>query len=546
MSKSQIIFCIYLIFGALNIFSRKSEDVNLFTINLKKAEQPANLLEFNRKNGLRSIITGPIVLSNNSFLFFSDDGYLLYDRKGTLVDSHSVYKDNIGLDKNDSSRIRLAFPSDLSTLIYYRKTNDSENPLKLFFKKIGKGRLKELKDKAENSYDEITNSELQNILFNTVTDEMASTFMGQKYLAGYRENIKMWTLDSYYSSTSPLIISKDERFVGFYPGVRMGKSKNNQLLVNPLQAFSKSGQWFYSGIHSNVGVSDSISYQKIFIYDEAGNSLWVDSLLKQENENAIIGEDYQTYYTAKKIRKYVYIPSLDSDGNIYYGIYDFKKGTIKVIEKTYTNISSKKCEPQLKVEINREQQIKMNAVEINCGRETPGKQIASVTIPDGKGKRVTGQIRHLEKEGYIARISRVQYRDIYRKLARKRADMPMYVSLFMDSLSENFEAGCPYYIALSGPRGMIRSFDYPFGTRIASARVINVQKGSEIVVRVDCMKFAEVLIFNSDGTFIDRFIFNNESFKKRKDIIAADKDGKIIELDFESSPDSGQYFSWER
>ncbi len=530
---------------ALNINAVTCNEKELFMITLEKSEKPSSLLEFNRNEGLRSVVTGPIALSSNSFLFFSENGYLVYNREGALIDSHSVYKNNSGLAVNDSFRLKLAFPSDINTMIYYQRSKDPENPIKLFFKKIGKGRLKEFKDKNEKKYKEIESSELQNILFNTVTDEMASTFMEQKYLAGYRGNTKMWTLDSYYSSTSPLILSKDENFLGFYPGVRMGKSKKNQLLVNPLQAFNKNDKWYYSGIHSNVGVSDSISFQKVFFYDEAGNALWSDSLIKQENENSIIGEDSQTYYTAKKIRKYVYVPSLDSSGNLYYGIYDFKKGTIKVIEKNYKSISSKKCDPQLKELIEKEKQIEMEPVEINCGRETPGKQIASVTLPDSKGRRVTGQIRHLEKDGYIARISRVQYRDLYRKLARKRADIPMYVSLFMDSLSESFDAGCPYLVALSGPRGMIRSFDYPFGDRVASARVINIQKNKQVVVRVDCMDFAEVLIIDTDGKFIDRFVFNKQEFKTRKDVIAADKEGNIIELDFESNPDNGQYFSWQ-
>lgn len=539
------IFFLCLNIVIMNLYAVTSSESKLFTITLKKSEKPSTLLEYNRNSGLRSVVTGPIVLSQNKFLFFSDNGYLLYNKEGSIIDSHSVYKENSNLGENDSFHIKLAFPSDHNTLIYYQKNKDPQNPITLFFKKIGKGRLKELKDKTGDVYKGIETSELQNILFNTVTDDMASTFMSQRYLVGYRDQTKMWTLDNYYSSTSPLIVSNNENFVGFYPGVRMGKSKKNQLLVNPLQAFKKDGNWYYTGIHSNVGISDSISYQKIFFYDEAGNALWSDSLLKQENENAIIGEDSQTYYTAKKIRKYVYIPSLDSSGNIYYGIYDFKKGTVDVIKKVYKNIASKKCDPQLKELIEQEKQIEMKPVEISCGRETPGKQIASVTIPDGKGKRVSGQIRHLEKDGYIARISRVQYRDLYRKLARKRTDIPMYVSLFMDSLSESFDAGCPYFIALSGPRGMIRSFDYPFGTQIASARVINVQNSKNIVIRVDCMDFAEVIIISSEGQFIDRFIFNREEFKKRRDIIAADKTGKIIELDFESNPDSGQYYSWE-
>lgn len=528
-----------------NSFSIATDEKQLFTVSLKKSEKPSTLLEFNRKNGLRGVINGPIVLSNSKFLFMSEDGYVLFNRDGSIIDSHSVYKENANLAPNDSFRIKLAFPSDLNTIIYYQRTRDAEAPIKLYFKKIGKGRLKELKSKNGNPYKEIENGELQNIMFNTITDEMASTFMSQKYLAGYRAATKMWTLDSYYSSTSPIIVSQDENFVSFYPGVRMGKSKNHQLLVNPLQAFNKNGKWYYTGIHSNVGASDSISYQKVFFYDQAGNALWSDTILKQENENAIIGEDSQTYYTAKKIKKYVYIPSLDSSGNLYYGIYDFKKGVIQVVEKTYSNIKSKKCDPLLKDLVKKEQTIEMKPVQIACGREAPGKQIADVTLIDNKGRRVSGQIRHLEKEGFIVRISRVQYRDIYRKLARKRTDIPMYVSLFMDSLSESNDAGCPFYISLSGPKGMIRSFDYPFGTTIASARVLAVNDKNDVVIRVDCLDFAEIIILNASGQFKERFTFNNQKFKKRKDIIVADKSGKIIELDYESSPETGQYFSWE-
>jgi hypothetical protein len=93
---------------------------------------------------------------------------------------------------------------------------------------------------------------------------------------------------------------------------------------------------------------------------------------------------------------------------------------------------------------------------------------------------------------------------------------------------------------------MIRSFDYPPGREVLCARVLAFRKNGEVLIRVDCEAYAEVLIFKADGDFVNRFVFNRQYYKKRKDIVAVTKASPIIELDYESEKEKGSFMKWEK
>jgi hypothetical protein len=73
-----------------------------------------------------------------------------------------------------------------------------------------------------------------------------------------------------------------------------------------------------------------------------------------------------------------------------------------------------------------------------------------------------------------------------------------------------------------------------------------VRKKNEVLVRIDCETFAEILIFKTDGDFVNRFLFNLQSYRKRKDIVVATDRSPIIELDYESDKEKGKFFKWEK
>jgi hypothetical protein len=93
---------------------------------------------------------------------------------------------------------------------------------------------------------------------------------------------------------------------------------------------------------------------------------------------------------------------------------------------------------------------------------------------------------------------------------------------------------------------MIRSFTYPPGKDVLCARVLAVRKNNDVLVRVDSRKFAEILIFKTDGDFVNRFLFNTQNYKKRKDIVVATDKSPIIELDYESDKGEGKFYKWEK
>ncbi|MBN1576012.1 MAG: hypothetical protein JW913_05630, partial [Chitinispirillaceae bacterium] len=66
----------------------------------------------------------------------------------------------------------------------------------------------------------------------------------------------------------------------------------------------------------------------------------------------------------------------------------------------------------------------------------------------------------------------------------------------------------------------------------------------DVFVRVDCETWAEVVQFDSEGAFVNRFVFNQRDYNARKDLVVVGKRGTIAEEDYESLKGKQQYFIW--
>jgi hypothetical protein len=253
------------------------------------------------------------------------------------------------------------------------------------------------------------------------------------------------------------------------------------------------------------------------------------------------------YYTVKNIEQYVFQPTLDLNGNIYYGIIDYTKKIITVRKRIYYLYQPVPVEPDLAHLIDVEKAITYIPVGIRCNMKLQGgKTIPNIAYLNSKGEKIFAKARHLTRQGYLARISRTPYRDIEKKLTRENKNLPEQVQEILKSLHNLSTVFCPYTVSISGPKGMIRSFKYPPGEQMLCARVLVLRKTNELVIRVDCKNFAEILLLNTDGSFVNRFIFNRQNYLKRKDIIVATEKSPIIELDFEKENQRESFFRWEQ
>jgi hypothetical protein len=136
--------------------------------------------------------------------------------------------------------------------------------------------------------------------------------------------------------------------------------------------------------------------------------------------------------------------------------------------------------------------------------------------------------------------------DLKKRLSQKCSLLPGTTRHLQDSLAIVSTASCPYSISLEQEgKGTLCTFYYGCGDNVLCARILNVTQTFEIFVRVDCDDFAEVLVFSLDGMFLNRFTFNNQNYRARKDIIAVSDNRDVIEEDYEHIAEDYTYFKWE-
>ncbi len=550
--KKYISLVWVVIIGVLSCYGQLASDSHLFTVQLIKDASVQSLFNIYKAKWVRQALSGPVVMENDNLLFYSEKGYVLYNQTGSIVDSHSVFEDNEGMARNDSNRITLAFPVTENKVLFYKNIPEKGHPLTLFEKKLFKRTKAPVKESEYKYYKGIRKKHIFNFAFNTITDEMREIYYVEPRLIGFTEvtsGNRWWSVDKIYSFKSPLVIEKDGEFKSFFPGIYQGKNGAGNRAIEPLQIFTRDTKRFYTGISAGgAGSGDDRRSQTYHVFDQAGNHLYADTLLMKDNIDAIIGEDEENYYTMEKVRRKVFKPSVSKKGDLFYGIIDYKKKTIEVHKRRYYMFTSSVCTPQLNKLIDIEKCVEFIPVELKCNKKsTAYPAIPKITLLDVKtNKYVRAKKEHLIHEGYVCYIHRNANREVKKKLARSRGDVPGKVRKILKSLAGRSEITCPYSITIDGPSGIIRSFEFPPGDEIVCARIMGFYKTNEILIRVDCQRYAEVLIFKTDGSFVNSFIFNRQNYEERLDIIVTKKDSPIVELDYESNAETHTYLEWKR
>lgn len=551
MRKGIVITQIVLCMLTFQLQAQLAYDTLLFSIKLNDDSTKPSLFYCHEEGQIKKTLSGPVTMNDDNLLFYSKNGYILYNQNGGVLDSHSVFKKNKGLKADDPKRVKVAFPSDGNTLIYFQKVKNDKFPLTIYEKQLFKKRPKPLKEIDYQYYLEVENKQVFNLAFNSITDDMMFRYQAVPQLVGYTSFVygtKWWSLDKFYSFASPVINGEDVNFSSFFPGIRAGNNKKKLQFAEPVQVFKwDDDTWYYTGVYSSVGTAEDKYFQVFFIFDNAGNTIYGNKLIKLENRDAIIGEDRQTYYTTKKIKRFAFQPTVNMKGDIFYAIINYVDKNIEVRKRKYYKFKPFRTGPNLAHLIDYEKCVEYIPMSIQCEMKPPrGKWIPNITLMDSKGKFVKAQARHLTKEGYICRISRVNYRDIQKKLVSNRRGLSKKITAIMDSLSNVSTVSCPYNLTISGPKGMARSFNYPAGDEIVCARILALQKSGVLVIRVDCENYAEIILFKTNGAFVNRFVFNRQDYRERTDLVVATDNSPIFELDNETEPGKDVFFKWER
>ncbi len=537
--------------AALGCLGIPSHDTVLFVVKL--SDDSASLFYCNRNTPIRQMLAGPVMVGENRLMLYSARGYVLYERDGTVVDSHSV-ADEQAERSDDEGLLQFCCLLDTTTALYSRPTpSDDEHKVELHYKRLLKKRLKRIKDDEYPLYEKLTGGVLVNITRNAITDEMARRVYLHPQLIGFTglepESERWWSLDRFHSFSSPLVHERDSLLISFYPGIGQGGREYRDKAIDAIGTFVRDGRRRYVGVSAPMGADTWRSWQTVYFCDGAGNVLFTDSLLKQTNTEVTLGYDNDpnknVVYTARATKAFVFPPVVGADGSLYYGMVDYGKKELTVNHRRYPRYVPSPCEPQLAHLVDIEKDIAYEPVTIHCERtQRTGAMIPHVRFTDQQGERRTATARDLARGDYLIRIARQSYRDIESKLSRGRHGLPATVALLCDSLAEMGTAACPYVISLSGPRGMNRTFSYGAGEDVLCARVLAVRANGHVVVRVDLEDYAEILLFSPTGAYHSRFIFSRQPCTQRNDVVVALDDSPIVELDYEADPIRGRFRAW--
>ena len=513
---------------------------------------PACLLTCNKAEDMRDILAGPVFMDGPTLLFYSRNGYILFSMTGSVLDSHSVFKDNKKLAPDDPRRIILAYPVDGKTLLYCKRAGDSAV---VFEKKLYRGGIFRAVGAAYAQSKDVAEARLMNIANNTTIDETAQKTFLMPNLVGYSSlttGKKWWALDRFFSFLSPVICMDDQAFCSLYTGMLSDQKTDVQKsTINPLGIFLSDGLWNYCGVHSTTFSTEPESHQMVYVCDQAGNLLWTTQLLKQVVTDDVLEYDKKrnTNYTVKRPSQFVCQPAIDENGNLYYGTIDFDAKTFEVRKRLFLHYCPRVIEqsPDDEECINAQRRFFCKPASVSC--KDPDKAQWSetgFTLHDEQGKRRKAAVKDVTCKGFYAFVRREPVAELRKRLAQTSIEVPACVKHVRDSLAKLATFGCPFNVTLYYENNdKIRAFYYRIGEEVLAARVIAVSSKPEIFVRVDLKDRAEILVFLQDGTFVNRFIFNRQDFKKRKDIVAVLENGTVLEEDYERIKEDYTYFKWE-
>jgi hypothetical protein len=535
--------------------AQHANDTLLFTIQLDGDSTGIRCCKWGEP--VRATLSGPVLMKDNTFLFYSCNGYELYDEKGKCIDSYSLIRRNRSNIRNGSPLLKLAYPLDSNTIVFRTEqpgVSASAVPQQIFHKSLSNRNLKPVKpDAAESISGCDGTSQLFNLYHNGITDEMAVKCQIKPFLVGYSSvtgGKKWWALDNFYSFTSPLIAEENGRYLSFFYGFRGAQDKSiKKTLAEPLGVFTMNGVWYYFGVYSQGGTSRDEYTQKLFLCDEAGNLLYENTMLKTSIVDDVIGESEEDklIYTVKRASRHVFLPAVDKNGDIYYGIIDYRKKQIDIMKRQFYGFLPYPSAPALENEIDREQGFIIEAAKGQCG--SGGKDDAFLPkifyAEPGRDLREFG-VKDLTIKGCLAKIAMSNDESLLKTLSRPHRGLPVEVKSIQDSLARLITSRCLYSVALGmGKNNASVIIRYNPGDAVISARVLRVTKTFEVLVRVDLEDRAEILVFSTDGQFLNRFRFNNENYEIRNDLIAVSDDRKIYEKDYEIGQGAYRYLEWK-
>lgn len=540
-----------LLCAALHLTAGGPRDTTLFVVQLN--EDSASLFYCNRDRSIRELLSGPVLMGNGGLLLYSQRGYVLYDSAGAVADSLNVGVQQVAKVKEAGGDFTLACPLDSTSVLFYRPLAQTNPQFALYRKAMLKRRAKETKEEEYGSLSRLTGGILMNIARNAATDEMAQRVYLAPQLVGFvapdRKSERWWSIDRFYSSSSPMINEADSTLVSFFPGINLGKREMRNMAIDMVGTWKKGGRRYYLGVSAPLGSQDWQTTQTLYLCDHAGNVMFTDEIPKQVNTEVVLGKDNDprrnVVYTARATKRFVFPPVVDGQGRVHYGLIDYEARKLAVHRRTYPEFVPTPTEPILAHLIDIEKDITFEPLSLSCNRgQNTGARIPRVRFTDPDGNRREARPRDLARGEYLARITRITYRDVESKLSRGRSGLPPAPDRMRDSIASMSTAGCPYSLSLSGPKGVIRTFDYGAGEQVLCARVITVRASGTVLVRVDLSTYAELLAFRPSGKLVGRFIFNRQNVTQRQDVVVALKDSPILELDYEQDSSNGRYLAW--
>ncbi|MBN1309377.1 MAG: hypothetical protein JXA18_15765 [Chitinispirillaceae bacterium] len=523
-------------------------DTLLFTITLNNDSTSIYGCRWNDK--VRSTLAGPVLMAGKHLLFYSQNGYVLYNESGKLLDSYSLLRQNSASAKKGEAPLLLAYPLDSLTLIFYRQVKGASGQEEIYLKKIFKKDFKRVTTTTYEIYGHITRGQLFNLAANSITDEMGSRNYLMPQLVGYtalQGGTRWWSIDRLYSFTSPLIVEDRGECTSFFPGLKSDqKCEMQSHQIEPLGVYRMQGRWYYFGLASSLGNTEDEYYQLLVLCDQGGNLLYSSKLLKQEIADAVLQyvEKTNTNYTVRKAVRHVFVPVIDRRGDICYGVIDFDKKNIAVYRRMFLRYIRQEAKRIPEKVFERANELAYTPLMLDCTEDSDEGVLPEITILTDDGIKALSR-KSLIRKGYFITVHRMKDGALKTRLSRTQERLPENVKNAQRSLAKKILAWCPFSVALNhDERGRLNFLHYGPDDEVLSARVLSVTEEFDVFVRVDCEKWAEVVQFDSEGAFINRFIFNQQDYNIRKDLVVVGRHGNIAEEDYESPKGKQQYFIW--
>jgi len=547
--KRTMLVLIILVFGSgLTHAAQPAVDTLLFTIALNSDSTSIYGCQWNDK--VRSTLAGPVLMAGKHLMFFSQHGYVLYNENGKLLDSYSLMKANASAARRKEAPMRLAYPLDSTTIIFYQEPTDGSSPTDIYLKKIFSKTIKKVAATDYTIYKQITDGQLFNLAANSITDEMSRRNFLMPLLVGYTSlqgGTRWWSIDRLYSFTSPLVVEENGLCTSFFPGLKSDqKCEVPPHQIEALGVYRVQGRWYYLGIASSFGNTEDAYYQMLVLCDQAGNLLYSNKIIKQEIADAVLQhvEKTNTNYTVRRAVRHVFVPAITRQGDVCYGMIDYEQKNIRVYKRLFLRYQKQNAKKFQEAVFAKANEYAYTPLLLDCSEGSSEPIFPEITRLTDDGFKAVEKDSLVRKDYYIT-VHRVTDAALKTRLMRTQAGLPQHIKSAQDSIARVISSWCPYSVALNHKKqGRLNYLHYGISDELLSARILAVTDANNVFIRVDCEKWAEVVQFAPDGAFLNRFIFNTQQYTDRKDLVVVGKSGSVAEQDWESGQTNPEYFVW--